>query len=257
MKSGKKPTHVTFERPQRRQRLVSQSFESETHVIETSERSRSEGMKMRRRARCCHCKNRVEIRVRTTARTFLVRWSQTRRAGAHGALERADPGAQGARIDVRLPVSYPQRRRANGSAADPTVRLPALRERRRASSSSSKSIHRFWRQRRATPTACRSRRHARASEHGQESGSTGMHGFVERFLGSLTADGVGEEHGENVQHVVAPNVPAGKSCPGVLACVGKTSSALLRPAREESLAALLKGSGSGLIHRRYGSCLPP
>jgi hypothetical protein len=67
MKPGKKPTHVTCECPQRPPRRVSQSVESGTHVMKTSERSCSEGMNRRCRARCYHCKNHVEIRKRITS----------------------------------------------------------------------------------------------------------------------------------------------------------------------------------------------
>jgi hypothetical protein len=62
MKPGSKPTHGTKKRLQWTRRLVSPGFASETNVIETFERSRSERRKSLRCLRSWYCKNHVEIR---------------------------------------------------------------------------------------------------------------------------------------------------------------------------------------------------
>jgi hypothetical protein len=70
MKPGSKPAHRTEKRLQRQQRLVSPGFESETNVIETFERSRSERRKSLRHLHSCHCKNHVEIISKNSGKTL-------------------------------------------------------------------------------------------------------------------------------------------------------------------------------------------
>ena len=137
----------------------------------------------------------------------------------------------------------------------------------RASRSSRKSVRKaFDRRLGETGKKATERRagwQALPSEERHEGRGKGMQALVEGFERPFAADGVPEEHGHKVNHVVVAEATPGKARAltdggkDTLRGVGAGQSGRLRRTRVASRAPIGKRSGSSPIHRQYCSCRSP